>query len=88
MEYTSKGVRQSITRSTIKEENLYSTSKKDAYRYSEARLFLIKRIDETKYIPIISDRKSTTLLEDPLPTLETAKKNCIATKHSRSASFC
>lgn len=45
-----------------------------------ARLFLIKRIEETKYIPIISDRKSTTLLEDPLPTLETAKKNCTQPK--------
>lgn len=43
--------------------------------YSVAKLFLIKSIEETKYIPIISDRKSTTLLEDPLPTLETAKKN-------------
>ena len=25
---------------------------------------------------MISDRKSTTLLEEPLPTLDTAKKNC------------
>lgn len=46
------------------------------YLYSVARLFLIKRIEDTKYIPIISDRKRTTLLEDPLPTRETAKKNC------------
>lgn len=46
------------------------------YRYSVARLFLIKRIEETKYIPMISERNRTTLLEDPLPTLETAKKNC------------
>ena len=27
-------------------------------------------------MPIISDRNRTTLLEEPLPTLETAKKNC------------
>ena len=46
------------------------------YLYSVARLFLIKRIEDTKYIPIISERKRTTLLDDPLPTLETAKKNC------------
>lgn len=30
---------------------------------------------------MISDRKSTTLLDDPLPTLETAKKNCIPPKY-------
>lgn len=47
-----------------------------AYLYSVAKLFLIKRIDDRKYIPMISERKSTTLLEDPLPTWETAKKNC------------
>lgn len=46
------------------------------YLYSVAKLFLIKRIDDRKYIPIISDKNRTTLLEDPLPTLETAKKNC------------
>ena len=46
-----------------------------------ARLFLIRSIDDTKYIPMISDRKSTTLLDDPpLPTLETAKKNCTRPK--------
>jgi hypothetical protein len=33
-------------------------------------------MEDKKYIPMISDRKSTTLLEDPLPTLDTAKKNC------------
>ena len=47
------------------------------YLYSVAKLFLIKRIEDTKYIPIISDKNRTTLLEDPLPTLETAKKNCM-----------
>jgi len=26
---------------------------------------------------MISDKNRTTLLEDPLPTLETAKKNCM-----------
>ena len=45
--------------------------------YSVAKLFLINRIEDTKYIPIISDRNNTTLLEDQLPTLETAKKNFI-----------
>jgi hypothetical protein len=45
--------------------------------YSFLKLFLIRRIEDKKYIPMISDRKSTTLLEDPLPTLETAKKNFI-----------
>lgn len=43
--------------------------------YSVARLFLIKSIEETKYIPIISERNSTTLLEESLPTLDSAKKN-------------
>jgi hypothetical protein len=46
------------------------------YLYSVAKLFLIKRIEDKKYIPIISDKNRTTLLDDPLPTLETAKKNC------------
>jgi hypothetical protein len=41
-----------------------------------ARLFLISRMDDTKYIPIISDRKSTTLLDELLPPPDTAKKNC------------
>lgn len=45
--------------------------------YSVAKLFLIKRIEDTKYVPIISDKNRTTLLDDPLPTLETAKKNFI-----------
>ncbi|KMT15918.1 hypothetical protein BVRB_3g056040 [Beta vulgaris subsp. vulgaris] len=27
-------------------------------------------------MPIISDKNRTTLLEDPLPALESAKKNC------------
>ena len=52
-----------------------------SYLYSVARLFLIKRIDDTKYIPMISERKSTTLVDDPLPTLETAKKNCMKEKN-------
>lgn len=55
------------------------------YLYSVARLFLIKRIDETKYIPIISERKRTTLLEDPLPTLETAKKNYASKKKKKES---
>ena len=46
------------------------------YLYSFARLFLIRRMEDMKYIPMISDRKRTTLVVDPLPTLETAKKNC------------
>lgn len=46
------------------------------YLYSVAKLFLMSSIEERKYMPIISERKMTTLLEDPLPTLETAKKNC------------
>lgn len=33
-------------------------------------------MDDMKYMPMISDRKRTTLVVDPLPTLETAKKNC------------
>lgn len=37
----------------------------------------MRRIDDMKYIPMISDRKRTTLVVEPLPTLETAKKNCI-----------
>jgi hypothetical protein len=32
-------------------------------------------MDDTKYIPIISDRKSTTLLDELLPPPDTAKKN-------------
>lgn len=28
-------------------------------------------------MPMISERKRTTLVDDPLPTLETAKKNCM-----------
>jgi hypothetical protein len=49
----------------------------EIYLYSFARLFLMRRIDDMKYIPMISDRKRTTLVVEPLPTLETAKKNCI-----------
>jgi hypothetical protein len=41
-----------------------------------ARLFLIRRMDDTKYIPIISDRKRTTLLDELFPPPDTAKKNC------------
>jgi hypothetical protein len=37
--------------------------------YSFARLFLMRRIDDMKYIPMISDRKRTTLVVEPLPTL-------------------
>lgn len=33
-------------------------------------------MEDMKYMPMISDRKRTTLVVDPLPTLETAKKNC------------
>jgi hypothetical protein len=46
------------------------------YLYSFARLFLIRRIDDMKYMPMISDKKRTTFVVDPVPTLETAKKNC------------
>lgn len=46
------------------------------YLYSFAKLFLIRRMEDMKYMPMISDRKRTTLVVDPLPTLETAKKNC------------
>lgn len=42
-------------------------------------------MEDKKYIPMISDRKSTTLLEDPLPTLETAKKNCTITKQTHKS---
>jgi uncharacterized protein (DUF3084 family) len=49
----------------------------EIYLYSFARLFLMRRIDDMKYIPMISDRKRTTLVVEPLPTLETAKKNFI-----------
>lgn len=56
---------------------LHDLSAMWAYLYSLARLFLIKRMDDTKYMPIISERKRTTLEDVPLPTLETAKKNCI-----------
>jgi hypothetical protein len=45
--------------------------------YSFARLFLIRRMEDMKYMPMISDRKRTTLVVEPLPTLETAKKNFI-----------
>lgn len=50
--------------------------RKESYLYSVAKLFLINNMEETKYIPIISERKRTRLLEEPLPTLEIAKKNC------------
>jgi hypothetical protein len=33
-------------------------------------------MEDMKYMPMISDRKRTTLVVEPLPTLETAKKNC------------
>jgi hypothetical protein len=46
------------------------------YLYSFARLFLMRRIDDMKYMPMISDRKRMTLVVEPLPTLETMKKNC------------
>jgi hypothetical protein len=46
------------------------------YLYSFARLFLMRRIDDMKCMPMISDRKRMTLVVEPLPTLETAKKNC------------
>jgi len=46
------------------------------YLYSFARLFLIRRMEDMKYMPMISERKRTTLVVEPLPTLETAKKNC------------
>jgi hypothetical protein len=36
----------------------------------------MRRIDDMKYMPMISDRKRMTLVVEPLPTLETAKKNC------------
>lgn len=36
-----------------------------------------------KYVPIISERKSTTLLEDPVPTRENAKKNWSKTEIRR-----
>lgn len=44
--------------------------------YSMAKLFRMRRMDDTKYMPIISARNSTTLLDVllPLPP-ETAKKN-------------
>jgi hypothetical protein len=51
------------------------------YLYSFARLFLIRRIDDMKYMPMISDKKRTTLVVDPVPTLETAKKNCTGMRH-------
>jgi hypothetical protein len=34
-----------------------------------------------KYMPMISDKKRTTLVVDPVPTLETAKKNCTGMRH-------
>ena len=37
---------------------------------------------------MISDRKSTTLLDDPLPTLETAKKNCMQKKQGICDTCC
>jgi hypothetical protein len=46
------------------------------YLYSFARLFLMRRIEDMKYMPMISDRKRMTLVVEPLPTLDTAKKNC------------
>jgi len=42
-------------------------------------------MEERKYIPMISERKSTTLLDDPLPTLETAKKNWTQPKYFKLA---
>jgi len=34
-------------------------------------------MEDMKYMPMISERKRTTLVVEPLPTLETAKKNFI-----------
>jgi hypothetical protein len=46
------------------------------YLYSFARLFLMRRMEDMKYLAMISDRTRTTLVVDRLPTLELAKKNC------------
>ena len=43
----------------------------------------MSRMEETKYIPIISARNRTTLLDSAPPPLDTANKNCPSERRRR-----